>query len=45
MNEYYVALLYNALNTLNFSTLDPVQHEHAFICASLLVDRLGQEGK
>jgi DNA-binding response OmpR family regulator len=40
MNEYYVASLYTAMNTLRFSTLSPVQLEHALLCASLLADRL-----
>ena len=40
MNEYYVALLYTAMNTLRFSTLSDVQLEHALLCASLLADRL-----
>lgn len=41
MSEYYIALLYNALNTLQFFSLDQVQREHALLCASLLADRLG----
>lgn len=41
MSEYYVALLYNALNTASFATLSAGQREHAMLCASLLVDRLG----
>jgi CheY-like chemotaxis protein len=41
INEYYIALLYNALNTLQFFSLSPRQREHALLCASLLVDRLG----
>jgi hypothetical protein len=41
MNEYYTALLYNALSTLQFFSLSSVQREHALLCASLLVDRLG----
>jgi aminoglycoside phosphotransferase (APT) family kinase protein len=41
ISEYYIALLYNALNTLRFSSLSPVQREHALLCASLLADRLG----
>ncbi len=41
LNEYYIALFYNALNTLKFPTLETVQHEHALLCASLLADRPG----
>jgi hypothetical protein len=40
MNEYYVASLYIAMNTLRYSMLSPVQLEHALLCASLLADRL-----
>jgi CheY-like chemotaxis protein len=40
LSEYYIALLYSALNTLRFSSLAPAQREHALICSSLLVDRL-----
>jgi len=40
MSEYYIALLYNALNTLQFFSLPSVQHEHALLSASLLVDQL-----
>lgn len=40
MNEYSIALLYNALNTLRFSSLSSVQREHALLSASLLADRL-----
>jgi len=39
-SEYYIALLYIALNTLHYSSLPPVQREHALLSASLLVDRL-----
>jgi RIO-like serine/threonine protein kinase len=41
INEYYIALLYNAMRTVKFNTLQPVQREHALLCASLLADRLG----
>jgi CheY-like chemotaxis protein len=41
INEYYIALLYNALNTLWFFSLSTIQCEHALLCASLLADRLG----
>jgi CheY-like chemotaxis protein len=41
MDEYYIALLYNALNTTRFSMLLAEQREHAMLCASLLVERLG----
>jgi Ternary complex associated domain 9 len=40
MNEYYVALLYNALFTLQFFSLSLRQREHAFLSASLLADKL-----
>src|SRR5260370_36323926 len=33
ISEYYIALLYNALNTLRLSSLSPVQREHATLCA------------
>lgn len=38
--EYVIALLYQALHTLSYSNLSPQQHEHALLCASLLIDRL-----
>ena len=41
MGEYFIALLYNALNTLRFTDLSVRQREHALLCASLLADRLG----
>jgi CheY-like chemotaxis protein len=41
MGQYYTALLYTAMNTIRFSSLQPVQREHALLCASLLADRLG----
>ena len=41
ISEYYIALLYSALNTLRFSTLPSGQREHAVLSASLLADRLG----
>jgi CheY-like chemotaxis protein len=45
ISEYYIALLYIALNTVGFSSLSPIQREHALLCGSLLVDRLGLGGK
>jgi CheY-like chemotaxis protein len=45
ISEYYIALLYNALNTLRFSSLQLVQHEHALLSASLLADQLGLGSK
>jgi CheY-like chemotaxis protein len=42
MSEYYIALLYHALNTIRFSNLHPVQREHALMAASLLISKLGQ---
>jgi DNA-binding response OmpR family regulator len=44
MSEYYIALLYNALNILRYYSLPPRQREHALLCASLLADRLGLKG-
>jgi DNA-binding response OmpR family regulator len=41
ISEYSIALFYNALNTLQFTSLEPVQREHALLCASLLADQLG----
>ncbi len=40
MDEYYVALLYNALFTLQFFSLSARQREHAFLSASLLAEKL-----
>lgn len=40
IGEYYVALLYNALNTLDFQNLSVIQREHALLSASLLVGLL-----
>lgn len=40
MNEYYVALLYYAVNTLRFSQLPVDQREHALLSACLLTERL-----
>jgi len=45
ISEYYIALLYNALNTLRFSSLQQIQREHALLSASLLVDKLGLNNK
>jgi CheY-like chemotaxis protein len=45
LSEYNIALLYSALNTLSFSSLQQVQREHALLSASLLVDRLGLNNK
>lgn len=44
ISEYYVALFYNAVNTLRFYSLSSKQREHALLCASLLADRLGLRG-
>jgi hypothetical protein len=41
MSEYSIALLYNAMNTLRFTSLSSLQREHALLCASLLANRLG----
>jgi DNA-binding response OmpR family regulator len=41
MSEYYIALLYNALSTIRFtSSLPTGQREHALLSASLLADQL-----
>ncbi|HEU5377115.1 MAG TPA: phosphotransferase [Ktedonobacteraceae bacterium] len=41
MSEYYIALLYRALDTLHYDDLKEEQHERALLSASLLIDRLG----
>lgn len=41
ISEYYIALFYSALNTLQFFSLPSTQREHALLSASLLADRLG----
>jgi hypothetical protein len=45
MGEYYIALFYTALNTLQFFSLSSTQREHALLSASLLVDKLGLSNK
>ncbi len=40
ISELFIALLYQALNTLRFYDLPVKQREHALLSASLLVDRL-----
>jgi hypothetical protein len=40
ISEYYVALFYNALNTLRYQNLAIEQREHALLCASLLAKRI-----
>ncbi len=41
IHEYYIALMYIALNTLRFTeTLSTLQRQHALLSASLLADRL-----
>lgn len=44
ISEYFIALLYHAMNTLRFRDLSVRQREHALLSASLLVDRLGLKG-
>jgi CheY-like chemotaxis protein len=44
LSEYYVALFYNAVNTIRFYSLPSRQREHALLCASILADRLGLKG-
>ena len=41
ISEYYIALLYIAMNTIRFTSLPSGQREHAVLSASLLADRLG----
>lgn len=42
ISEYYIALLYHAMNTIRFtSLLASRQREHALLCASLLAEKLG----
>jgi hypothetical protein len=41
MSEYYIALLYHALNTIRFYSLPAIHREHALLSASLLASRLG----
>jgi len=41
ISEYYIALLYYALNTLRFYSIPVALKEHAVLSASLLVDQLG----
>jgi thiamine kinase-like enzyme len=43
ISEYFIALLYHAMNALRFRDLSVKQREHALLCASLLVDRLGSK--
>ena len=45
MGEYYIALLYNAVNTLRFYSLDPIQRQHSLLSASLLTDQLAQASR
>jgi hypothetical protein len=44
ISEYYIALFYNAVNTLRFYSLPSRQREHALLCASILADCLGLKG-
>lgn len=44
MGEYYIALFYNALNTLRFYWLPSAQRAHALLSASLLADKLRLRG-
>jgi CheY-like chemotaxis protein len=41
ITEYFIALLYHAVNTLRFRDLSIRQREHALLSASLLAERLG----
>ncbi|NIW44191.1 MAG: phosphotransferase [Gammaproteobacteria bacterium] len=40
-NEYHVASYYQALNAVRFTSLPPLQREHALLSASLLAESLG----
>ncbi len=44
LSEYYIALFYNAVNILRFSSLPLGQREHALLSASILADRLALRG-
>ncbi|MFL5666792.1 MAG: response regulator [Ktedonobacteraceae bacterium] len=44
MSEYYIALFYNAVNTIRYASLPSRQREHALLSASILADRLGLKG-
>jgi CheY-like chemotaxis protein len=44
ISEYYIALFYNAINTIRFYSLSARQREHALLCGSLLADWLGLKG-
>jgi CheY-like chemotaxis protein len=44
ISEYYIALFYNAINMLRFSSLPLGQREHALLSASILAERLGLKG-
>jgi hypothetical protein len=41
ITEYYIALLYYALNSIRFYSLPTIQREHALLSASILAERLG----
>jgi CheY-like chemotaxis protein len=40
ISEYYIALLYTAMNTIRFTSLPSGQRENAALSASLIVDKL-----
>jgi CheY-like chemotaxis protein len=40
LSEYYIALFYQAINTIRYAWIPTIQREHALISASLLTDRL-----
>jgi hypothetical protein len=44
LSEYFIALFYNAMNTIRFYSLPSRQREHALLCASILADWLGLKG-
>ncbi len=41
IGEYYIALLYYAINTTRFYSLPTLQRQHALLSASMLADRIG----
>ena len=44
ISEYFIALLYYAMNTTRFSGLPSGQREHALLSASILADRIASRG-
>ena len=44
ISEYYIALFYNAVNTIRYYSLPFRQREHALLSASIIADRLELKG-